>query len=102
MTPPRKHFPKAIDLIDAQSMHRLHPKTFKVPSHADLLELAPGDVVKVCARAERFWVTLERFVMGEPPYWEATVDNYLLNPGAIGANYGDRIIVEFRNILSTE
>ena len=44
--------------MDAQRMHREHPATFDAPSEADLAGLRPGDLVKVCNKRDRFWVTL--------------------------------------------
>lgn len=57
-------------LRDCQALHRQHPRTFQVPSAADLAALAPGDMVKLIfatdeadrlrgCDAERMWVLIE-------------------------------------------
>lgn len=48
-----------IEFMDAQQLHREFPETFKVPSQEAFNKLAKGDLVKICAGGERFWVRVE-------------------------------------------
>lgn len=48
-----------INFMDAQQMHQDFPELFKVPSQEKLDKLAPGDLVKICADEERFWVRVK-------------------------------------------
>lgn len=66
---------KALDgLIDAQAMHRKHPRTFQVPTAASKAAIKPGDFVKVARNDERFWVRVTGF---EKRRIHGAVDNKL-------------------------
>ena len=54
----------ACKLIDAQAMHRKHPKTFWVPSKQQLDAVKVGDHVKVACRGVRFWVKVDKVTKG--------------------------------------
>jgi len=47
---------RSIVFEDAQRLKLLHPNTFYAPEPEDLAKIAPGEIVKVCAFRERFWV----------------------------------------------
>ena len=81
--------------VDAQKMATEHPGTFAVPSPDALAALAPGDIVKVCAGDERFWVKLTT-VDGDTLH--GTVDSMTFrNHGLL---LGDSVEFESRHIYS--
>lgn len=88
---------KTADFVDAQLMHKEHPKTFEVPSKKELNALKPGDIVKVCADGERFWTKIES-VKGNDI--TATVDNDLALSSSHGLYCGDTISFTKDNIYS--
>lgn len=45
--------------MDAQKMHEEFPELLKVPSQDKLDKLTEGDLVKICANEERFWVRVK-------------------------------------------
>ena len=49
---------KKIEFVDAQQMKQIHPDTFEIPEPEDFKALKVGDMVKVCAYQERFWVEI--------------------------------------------
>lgn len=92
--------------VDAQAMHRKHPKTFEVPSAKVLSQLKPGDHVKVAAvektergpsgmARERFWVLLTK-VNGSK--LEGTVDNDLV---MVKLKYGAKVKFATKNVYAT-
>lgn len=48
------------EFLDAQRLARLNPNSFEVCSELELSVLKKGDLVKVCANGERFWVQLTK------------------------------------------
>ena len=42
--------------VDAQEMHRNHRDTLSAPSNDELLDIKPGDCIKVSRNGERFWI----------------------------------------------
>lgn len=49
---------RKIRFVDAQKMKKEYPDTFYAPELDDLKAIKPGEIVKVCAYRERFWVTV--------------------------------------------
>jgi hypothetical protein len=89
---------ESYSFVDAQEMHRTHPKTFEVPTDEELNALKKGDEVKVCANnKERFWVIITSI---DGDKITGTVDNELIDAGGHGLNYGDSITFEKKNIYS--
>lgn len=82
-------------LVSAAAMHKKHPKTFKVPAARTLAAIVPGDFIKVCAGAERFWCVVLT-VKGRGGV--ARVDNTVLNTKRHGLRYRDRIRWTFANV----
>lgn len=88
--------------IDAQAMHRKHPKTFEVPSVASISALKPGDHVKIAAivggkgnpSAERFWVKLTK----TGKQLEGTVANDL---AFVKLKHGAKVRFSPKNIYAT-
>ena len=87
---------KIPDIVDASAMAKKHPTTFERPDENELENLCPGQCVKVCAGAERFWVSLK--TVGEVLVGE--VDNFLLFTDEHGLNSGDRIQFHSDNVYS--
>lgn len=83
------------ELVDAQEMHRLHPKTFDAPTPDDLLVLKVGDHVKICCGSERFWLEVLELT---PDDKVGKVDNQLFFTSEHGYVYGDLIEFELRHI----
>jgi hypothetical protein len=92
---------KCVDLVDAQEMHREHPDTFWAPDEELLARIKPGDCVKVCDGAERFWVTVTA-VNGDDIV--GIVENMLIG-GLLEADFShglqlrDRIEFEKRHVF---
>ena len=82
---------------DAFALHQQHPLTFQIPTQAQLRQIREGDLVKVAARAERFWLNVTK---AEFPNFEGTVDNDLLFAEEIGMDYGDGVSFEARHIYN--
>jgi len=87
-------------LVDAQAMHAAHPRTFAAPSAAQLATIAPGVLLKVGVRGERFWC-VALCVDGERI--AARVDNDLVVPANRRRwRCGDPIAVETRHALDVK
>lgn len=90
---------KATDkLVDAVAMAAANPKTFTVPSAAELDVLRAGDFVKVCRNDERFWVELTAI---EPTLLHGIVANALVNPGNAKLVMGSPLTCERRHVYTT-
>lgn len=83
---------KIIELVDAKELRRLYPETFEVPSDHEIEVLEVGQLIKVSAYGERFWV---KIVEVHENKFICAIDNYLLDD-RIG--YGDLIEVSANNI----
>lgn len=85
------------EFVDAQQMHRDHPKTFDAPSEQELAKIDVGTFVKICAGKERFWAEV---VKVEGDKVNALVGNDLVYTDEHGLSLGDYITFEKRNIYS--
>ena len=80
--------------VNAQRMHKKHPKSFLVPSSKELNGLNVGDIVKVCAYRERFWVKITQI---DGDKLQGRVDNILITNKL---SYNDIIAFEKKNIYT--
>lgn len=86
--------PRAVKgLYDAKALAKAHPKTFFVPTDAQIKKLKPGDFVKIARNHERFWVRLTGWVGKK---WHGTVTNDLINNDDL--RYGDCVFFTKKNI----
>jgi uncharacterized protein YegJ (DUF2314 family) len=96
---------KNYNFVNAQEMHKLHPKTFEVPSDEELNNIKIGDFVKICIYGklepdfsdidnERFWVEVTEINNDEII---GTVDNELVE---VDLKYGEKIKFKKENIYS--
>ena len=81
--------------VDAQEMARTNPETFEVPCQKALEEVNPGDMVKVCAGGERFWVEVKCIVDEQI---HAEVNNKLVCTNKHGYSLGDAVQLERKHI----
>lgn len=104
----RKVKQPAVPLQDTAEMRRLFPDQFEVPDAAELHEVEPGVVVKVCVpRHERFWVKVEAILEYDQETWNPTkfvgsVDNVLNDRNVHKLKFGDRIEVEPRHVYQVQ
>lgn len=83
-----------VKFVNAQEMHKQYPVTFEVPSKEDLDRLEIGDIVKVSAYNERFWVSI---IDIDKSQITAIVNNYLITSKL---RYGDFIRFGLENVYS--
>jgi hypothetical protein len=88
-------FAGTAEFVDAQEMHKLHPRTFWAPSKAELAKVRDGSIVKVSIGGERFWVQVRK-VKGSKV--TGVIDNDLISTNEHGLSYGDKITFEKRHI----
>lgn len=84
-----------IEFTDAQQMMADHPDTFSAPPIATVLMVGVGDIVKVCAGRERFWVEIAAIEGKEIIGW---VDNNLYLTEEHGLAYDDEVVFEHRHV----
>jgi len=81
--------------VDAQKMHKNHPRKFEIPSKEAIKDIKKGDFVKICNGKERFWVKV--IGPGEKKYsFSGVIKNELIDPEKY--NYGTKIEFRHRNI----
>lgn len=80
---------------DAQQMMADHPDTFRAPPLATVLNVGVGDIVKICAGRERFWVEIAAIEGQEIIGW---IDNELYFTHEHGLAYDDEVVFEHRHI----
>ena len=85
------------EFVDASAMARKSPATFERPNEGELEALVPGDLVKVCAQSERFWVKLIK-VDGDS--LEGVVDNDLLRTEDHGLDFGHEIEIKLDHVYA--
>lgn len=82
--------------VNAQDMHRAHPRTFEVPDPSDLDGIKPGTSAKICAGRERFWVEVTAVrVDGEIT---GVIDNDLICTDEHGLKCGDLVTFRRENV----
>lgn len=84
---------------DAFALQKQHPLTFQIPTEAQLRRIREGDLVKVAAKDERFWLNVAK---AEFPHFEGRVANNLFFAAAIGMDYGDSVAFEARHIYDID
>lgn len=87
------------NFMDAQQMHQDFPELLKVPSQDRLDKLAPGDLVKVCADEERFWIRVKTV---EAEKVTGTIYSDLVLTGYHGLKANDEIEFEKKHIYIIE
>lgn len=83
------------EFTDAQQLMADHPDTFRAPPLSTVLNVGVGDIVKVCAGRERFWVEIAAIDGAEIIGW---VDNDLYFTDEHGLEYDDEVVFEHRHI----
>ena len=83
------------EFIDAQQMHKEHPKTFYAPSEEELSKIDIGTFVKVCVGMERFWTEVVKI---EGSKISALVGNDLAYTDQHGLSLGDYLTFDKKNI----
>jgi hypothetical protein len=96
-------------LIDGHLRHLLSPRTFHLPSAADIAALHPGDFIKVGVKfkggdgkprlGERFWVLLHSV---GPALFSGEINNDLVYSAEHGLACGDQLTVQHRHILQIQ
>lgn len=86
-------------LLNAQALHKKHPKTFEVPRAAALRKLKPGDAVKVARNDERFWVIVTGF---EKRRVHGIVDNKLVKKLNADLPLGTKIYFQKKHIYAID
>jgi hypothetical protein len=92
---------KNYNFVNAQEMHKLHPKTFEVPSNEELDNIKIGDIVKISIDQERFWIEVTEInndeIIGTVGWRLYKEDDKLIE---IDLEYGEKIKFEKKNIYS--
>jgi len=93
----------AYELADALAIHAENPRTFRVPSPAEVSGLAPGRLAKLIfhpadgveGMPERMWVEV---TAATDDGWEGTLANH---PATLPLRHGDTVRFAARNVCDT-
>lgn len=85
-------------LVSAKYMNEQYPETFDIPTKEELSKLVAGNIVRVCACRERFWVKITKIHEGGKFIGE--VDNDLVLTNEHDLRNGDKIAFHVSNIYS--
>lgn len=87
-----------LEFVDAQEMHKLHPKTFLAPTIRELRSVKVGSFVKICAGRERFWVIVYE-INGDN--LRGVINNELLCTKEHGLGFESVVHFELKNVYQT-